>query len=160
MKKMYRKMFVLVLVFAFLAACSPTGILPNPGTENNNDANAPTSSEDPQAPGKVPHVNENLQPGNVFIDETQLLIMESFPPQFNLVIRGNLPTPCHQLHVVQNDPDAQNRINIEVISLVDPDQICIQVLQPFEEVVSLGSFADGAYTVLINGEKVSEFTSP
>jgi hypothetical protein len=157
---MYRKMFALLLVFAFLAACSPAGPVTNPGTGSNNDQNIPTSSEDPQAPGKVPHVNDKLQPGNVFIDETQLLIMESFPPQFNLVIRGNLPTPCHQLRIIQNDPDDQNRINIEVISLVDPDEMCIQVIQPFEEVVSLGSYADGSYTVLINGEKVGEFTSP
>jgi len=49
---------------------------------------------------------------------------------------------------------------VEVYSLVQPDQVCIQVLEPFDVNVPLGSYVAGSYTVVINGEEMGEFTSP
>jgi hypothetical protein len=63
------------------------------------------------------------------------------------------------LRVAVSDPDELNRINIEVYSVADADVICVQVLEPFEETVSLGSFASGTYQVYINGEEIGEFDS-
>ena len=79
--------------------------------------------------------------------------------QINLVLRGELPTPCNQLRIKVTPPDAQNLIQVNVYSVVDPDQICTQVLEPFEAVVSLGSFTSGKYSVYVNGEYLGEFES-
>jgi hypothetical protein len=103
---------------------------------------------------------ESMDRGEAFVDDTQLLVMESFPPQYLLQLTGSLPTPCHYLRADISEPDAQNRIDIEVYSLVDPDVTCIQVLESFQTGINLGSFPQGSYTVLLNGEQVAEFDAP
>jgi hypothetical protein len=123
----------------------------------------PVSSDSPSAypspldplPGEA-----DMDRGEVFVDEAQLLVMESFPPQYMLQISGSLPTPCHSLRASISEPDAQSQINVEVFSLVDPNVTCIQVLEPFQTGINLGSFPQGSYTVLLNGEQVAEFDAP
>lgn len=99
----------------------------------------------------------NLQRGNVFIESVDLLTMESFPLQFSLSIMGALPTPCHQFRAEIAPPDAENKIAVEIYSLVDPNMMCTQVLKEFNQNIMLGSFPGGHYEVWINGEKVAEF---
>jgi hypothetical protein len=120
-----------------------------------------------QAAGSQLQPSDPLQPlpdeasmsrAEVTITSQELLVMESYPLQVALLIKGTLPTPCHQLRVEVNEPDDENRILVEAYSLVDPAQICAQVLQSFEENIPLGSYPDGTYTVLLNGEEVGEFT--
>ena len=98
-----------------------------------------------------------LTRGNIFIQESGLLIRESFPPQISLAFSGDLPTPCHEVRAVINAPDEENKINVDAYSVVDPDLVCTQVLKPFEESIDLGTFPSGHYTVWINGEMAGEF---
>ena len=97
--------------------------------------------------------------GPVFIDETELLLLESFPVQIELVIRGALPTPCASLEWLVEAPDDQGRIQVEAFSLQDPAIDCIQVLQETEERLAIGSYSEGSYSVWLNGELVGEFES-
>jgi len=101
----------------------------------------------------------SLSREDVFINESGLLIRESFPPQITLSLSGDLPTPCHELRVEIKEPDPENKINVEVYSVVDPDQVCIQVLEPFQANIDLGTIPSGHYTVWVNGEMVGEFDS-
>jgi hypothetical protein len=55
-------------------------------------------------------------------------------------------------------PDAQNRIQVEAYSVIDPNRLCTQVISPFETQITLGSFTSGKYSVYINGEYLGEFT--
>jgi hypothetical protein len=87
------------------------------------------------------------------------LIRESYPPQITLSLQGNLPTPCHNLRAKISEPDAENKINVEVYTVVDPNMMCTQVLKPFQETVELGTFPNGHYSVFVNGELVGEFDS-
>ena len=95
--------------------------------------------------------------GNVYITEASLIIRESFPPQISLTLAGDLPTPCNQLRVEISPPDQQNKILVDVYSMIDPSQICVQVLEPFEESIDLGTFPTGHYTVWVNGSMAGEF---
>lgn len=95
--------------------------------------------------------------GNVYIDLAQVRALESYPIQVQLDLKGNLPTPCHELRVAVSAPDSENRIQIEVYSVVDASKICVQMIKPFETNISLGSFPSGHYTVWINGEQIGEF---
>lgn len=99
-----------------------------------------------------------MQRGPVYIDYHEILTLESFPPQFRLHVKGSLPTPCHQLRAVVDEPDEQNRIQVQIFSLVGPDIACTQVLEPFDASIPLGSQFKGsnAYSVYVNGEKVGE----
>jgi hypothetical protein len=158
---MIRKLLLFTLVVAFLAACS--GNLP--ATELPGNTPTPIMVEPTQRPLPGPINNaylpepgdSNFSRGNVFIDSSDLLIMESYPIQIALVLNGNLPTPCNQLRVVANPPDEQNRIQVEVYSVIDPAEMCIQVLEPFEANIGLGSFPSGHYSVWVNGAMVAEF---
>ena len=119
--------------------------------------NGSTPMETPDMPFAPKPNDKNLTRGNVFINESGLLIRESFPPQITLSLSGDLPTPCHELRADVKEPDSENKINVEVYSVVDPDQVCIQVLEPFQANIDLGTFPSGHYTVWANGEMAGEF---
>jgi hypothetical protein len=101
--------------------------------------------------------DETLSRGEVFIDSTSLLVLESYPPQFRLSVSGSLPTPCHQLRAVVSAPDASNGIAVDVYSLMDPTALCAQVLQPFTVSISIPTPPQGKYSVTVNGQMVGEF---
>ncbi|HLE52366.1 MAG TPA: hypothetical protein VI755_09895 [Anaerolineales bacterium] len=153
-------MFTLFISELLLAACAGqsipgTGAYPEPGSPGDIIVASPYPGfEQPYpAPWEPAVGDENLVRGEVFIEEQEVIVLESFPPQFMLKLSGALPTPCHQLRVKVNDPNPQNQVQVEVYSLAKPDEICIQVLKPFEESIPLGSYTSGKYEVLVNGKQ-------
>jgi hypothetical protein len=91
--------------------------------------------------------------GEVYLQRSDVLVLESYPPRYVLSLQGSLPTPCHQLRIRVQPPDAQNRVFIEVYSVADPNKMCIQVLQDFAVQYPL-NLPPGDYTFWVNGEKV------
>jgi len=140
---------------------TPTeGPNPYPGVDatdssDNSAGGSPYPSPLEPIPGE-----EAMERGELVIESTDLLIAESYPPQFTLIVKGSLPTPCHVVRATMSPPDEQNRIRIELYSLSDPEKMCAQVITPFETHIPLGSFPDGAYTIWLNGKQVKEFTTP
>lgn len=108
------------------------------------------------------------EPGNVgdrepvYIDSADLLIAESFPVQVRLHLIGNLPSPCHEFQFEVAAPNSDNQIHVAAYSTIDPAAMCAQVLQPFEQTISIpmASGANGTYSVWLNGEQVGEFSYP
>lgn len=147
--------FLNVLFALTLAACA--GQLGGSTLDRNTNAQSTLESGTRSSLEPIPG-EENMTRGRVTINESELLILESYPLQIVLELEGELPTPCHILRAEASEPDAQNRIQVELYSLSEPDVICIQVLQPFKTSINLGSFPDGTYTVWVNGELVGEFT--
>lgn len=119
------------------------GAYPEPGGETT----VPTQPSVPAG---------NWSRGEVFVDSSELVLRESFPMQVALLVRGNLPTPCHQLAYVANPPDANNQVVVELYSQYDASVMCIQVLQPFEQIIELGNFANDDFKVILNGEDIGE----
>lgn len=161
---MKRILFSLITTFFIITACAPAtaqAITTNepPATAQPDDMNthAPSTSQ----PGDIPtgSAGSNLQRGSVYLDSAELLTLESYPLQFTLLLIGNLPTPCNTLHVTASLPDSQNKIVVSMYSTVDPNSMCTQVLEPFEENFPLGSFPTGHYTLWLNGEQIAEFDS-
>ncbi len=103
--------------------------------------------------------DERLARGAAFVEIKEILTLESFPLQFMLHLTGGLPTPCNQLRAAVSPPDADNKIMVDVYSVSDPEKICIQVIEPFDVNIPLGSFPEGKYTLWVNGEMVAEFQS-
>ncbi len=95
--------------------------------------------------------------GPFYLDETELVILESYPYQVRMILRGSLPTPCATLNWEVEPPDGEGNIAVEVHSLQDPNLACIQILHPVEEIIPLGSFTEGEFSVWLNGELVEEF---
>lgn len=127
----------------------------------------PTSSEPSGVPIPLPTNPYQPRPGDerftrgpVFIETVDLLIRESYPPQYAVMIKGNLPTPCHEVRAVVEPPEMSNKIKINVFSLVDPEKICVQVLAKFEMTISLGSFPAGNYEVWVNDMMIGHINAP
>lgn len=139
----------IALIAILVSACAPAASLPTP------IAGAPTETAmSPLPPG--------FEEGPVFINSSDLLIAESYPVQVHLHISGDLPTPCHRFRADVAAPNLENQIQVTAYSVVNPDMMCAQVLQPFDENVSIpmDGAADGNYSVWLNGELVGEFSYP
>jgi len=163
---------ILLLTFTIvLSACQPAPTnLPepeNPDSTVTSPSLPPDTSvgsdSTPEQPEESPYAvqpgDEKLQAGNIYINSSELLTLESYPPQFVLSVSGDLPDPCHQLRIKVTEADSENRIYVSVYTLVNPDAICIQVLKPFDINIPLGSFPTGEYQLYLNGEKVADFQS-
>jgi len=167
---MFRRFMVILFAATLvLAACANLPAAPGaepPGGPSSGEGGSPdepvNSTDNPQTgePGRAPWEpapgDKDLRRGNVFVDTSQVLVLESFPPQFQLHLTGSLPTPCHQLRASVQPLNEKDQIQVELYSVVDPEEICIQVLEPFEVSLPLGSYEQGNYTVLLNGEQVGQ----
>jgi hypothetical protein len=154
-----KKRLTTLVLSIFLAACAPSATAtPVPdSTSTSPIATGIPAGELPAMPYAPQPNDANLSRENIFIEELGLLIRESYPPQVSLSISGNLPTPCHQLRAEVNAPDAENKINVNVYTVVDPNMLCTQVLKPFQENIGLETYPPGHYTVWANGELAGEF---
>lgn len=125
---------------------------PTPDPENVGSGQNPVeeNQEDTQTGGG------QLSQGEIFIDSVEVEIQQGELPRVTLVVSGSLPSPCHIFAFQPEQPDADGRLNVRIYSLSDPEAECAQALQPFEQVVDLGQFPPGSYTLLINGEVLQE----
>jgi hypothetical protein len=87
------------------------------------------------------------------IDDVELLIRESFPPQYALRVLSSLPNGCHEFDAYELTRDRTN-LTIRVTNRVptDPTLACTQIYGQHEEVVELGTdFQSGTqYRVQVN----------
>lgn len=157
---------ILIVIAILFTACTPAmEPVPEPSAISPDSpvTSPPQVESTPGEPMKNPFSPQpddaKLERGEVFIEESGILIRESYPPQISLSLSGNLPTPCHQLRVNIGEPDEQNRIHADAYTVVDPNLICTQVIKPFSANIDLGTFPSGHYTVWVNGQSVGEFDS-
>ena len=157
---------LLLLIVLLVAACAPQidpinepDSLPPDTVVTSPPVDDMPAAEPDRNPFAPKPGDETLTRGHVFINETSLVIRESYPPQIFLSLSGDLPTPCHELRAEIAAPDSENKIVVNVYSVVDPNVVCTQVLKSFEEFIDLGTFPSGHYTVWVNGELAGEFDS-
>ena len=149
---------ILLILILLGAACAPLEPTPEPDTAVTSPPVESIPTNEPSTNPFAPQPGDaDLTRGNVYINEASLIIRESFPPQISVTITGDLPTPCNQLRAEIHEPDAENKILVDVYSVVDPDQVCVQVLEPFEESIDLGTYPTGHYTVWVNDQMAGEF---
>ena len=88
-----------------------------------------------------------------YIDHIDIQLLESFPIQAQVLVKGHLSNPCQaieQIQVVRQD----NTFNITITTVTNspPDIDCPDMLVPFEEVIPLDvtGLKAGIYTVNVN----------
>lgn len=89
-------------------------------------------------------------PAYVEIENSQLMIAESDPAQVSLHLVGNVPNPCYSLRVLVHEPSEEGQIMVEVYSVADPEKVCADMLQPFDETIKVENLSAGKYTILVN----------
>ena len=89
--------------------------------------------------------------GLASVDEIDILILESFPVQINVIARGYLPDPCTEISEVLQEKEGDTFF-ITIKTYRSPG-FCIQVIAPFEETIPLEVYGlpAGTYTVDVNG---------
>jgi len=89
--------------------------------------------------------------GLALVDEIDILILESFPVQVQVIASGNLPYPCTEISEVLQEKEG-NTFFI-TIKTYRSQGFCIQMLVPFEEIIPLEVYGlpAGTYTVNVNG---------
>lgn len=94
--------------------------------------------------------------GSATVEEIDILILESFPVQINVVARGYLPDGCTEIHEVITTREGDT-FNVQITTIRPADAICTQAIVPFEEMISLDVYGleAGVYQVDVNGVKGS-----
>ena len=89
--------------------------------------------------------------GLASVSEIDILILESFPVQVQVIASGNLSNPCTEISEVLQEKEG-NTFFITIKTYRSPG-FCIQVLAPFEETIPLEVYGlpAGTYTVDVNG---------
>lgn len=91
-----------------------------------------------------------------YVNEVDVLYLESFPVQVQLVVTGSVPTPCHEPAWSVSDDGAF--VRVELWSEADPEALCAAVLQDVEVVIPLGEYEQARRAVLVN-DRMSEVIS-
>jgi inhibitor of cysteine peptidase len=118
----------------------------------------PTPTPDAPEVPPMPANNEGERGQNAMVDDIDVLILESFPVQVNVVVRGNLPDGCTYLDEFDVERDGST-FNMIIWTIRDPDAMCTMALVPFEETIPLDviGLEAGEYTVVVQ-EQSETFT--
>ena len=98
--------------------------------------------------------------GNATIEEIDILILESFPVQVNIIVKGYLPDSCTEIDKIVKNRD-ENIFSITITTIRPADVVCEHLPYFFEEVIPLDVYGlrAGVYNVTVNGASGSfEFT--
>jgi len=112
------------------------------------DKNKPVSSEDTPAPTQTLDPEKYVIDETVYIENIDIVFLESFPLQVHVAIKGNFPDGCTsiQRHEVKRDG---NTFNIRIFTKRPADAFCTEALVPFEYIVPLDVYGlkAGDYSV-------------
>ena len=122
-------------------------------TRSNIDTPVPV--DNPYAPRKA---DSDLQEQKVYLTSMQVSPLENDPSRFGLLLEGSLPTPCNALRVDIHPAGTDGRIDVRVYSVIDPNEICAQMVVAFKVTVALGTYPAGQYSVWVNGESAGSLT--
>lgn len=90
--------------------------------------------------------------GPAKVNDIQIVILESFPVQVNVVVHGEFPDSCTEIGKVTTTREDSIFI-VTIITRRPSDAVCAQVITPFERVIPLDvvGLKKGIYTVEVNG---------
>ena len=149
---MHKSLFFLLVFLVLLEGCTQISRDPNVSA-------LPATSDVPASDPQIPVTGgESTAFGDVTIDSLAIEVSDSFPPQYQLRVKGSLPSSCHQLQTEVKMPAMQSEIHVQIYSVYDPYTVCAQMIKPFEANIPLGGYVRGSYTVFVNETKVGEIT--
>lgn len=97
--------------------------------------------------------DENMVIGEAVVEDFDILMLESFPVQINLAVKGYTPDACTQVGDVKQ-LYANGVFSVTLESKRPLDEQCAQQIMPFEKTISLSGVVGlprGEYIVDLNG---------
>jgi len=92
--------------------------------------------------------------GKASVESIEVFILESFPVQVRVRVKGNLPDGCTKIDQINKGSNLEDyTLWVEITTIRPKDRACTEALVPFEETVSLDVYGlpAGTYTVDVNG---------
>jgi len=125
-----------------------------PGGED--DPNRTVTSNDPP-PTATPPLEGKMLEAEADVDSLAINILESFPVQVMLVVRGNLPSGCTVIGRSEQSGTGSNIILVRLYTARPAEAMCTQALVPFEKNIALDvvGLPAGEYIVDVNGVTAS-----
>jgi inhibitor of cysteine peptidase len=142
-----KKLFIVTVIIAMvviIGACQPI----------SNNGDKPVSSDDPVVNPTL--INFSAYQEQAHIDQIQILLLESFPLQVNVVVVGNLPDGCTSIVGTRAIKTEENVFEIHVYTERMIDALCTMALVPFEENIKLDVYGLDAGTYLVKANDLSE----
>ncbi len=123
---------------------------------NNKDMQTPTPDSTPT--GTMASDDGEFIYRNATVENIQILILESFPVQINVVAKGYLPDGCTKIDQTIKNREG-NTFLVTITTKRPVDAMCTMAIVPFNEVISLDVYGleAGDYEVNVNG-LVDSFT--
>ena len=143
---------LLALLLLGLAACSPVAEEELPTTPPQNTP-APGEDEKPTTePTASPAPASSATIGEAIVNEISLNLMESFPLQASVTVKGDLNDGCTQIAEAVQDQQGDT-LYLTVFTTRPADEICDMALLPFEETfpLDIAGLPAGEYTINVNG---------
>ncbi|MCI0398332.1 MAG: hypothetical protein L0332_05935 [Chloroflexi bacterium] len=145
-----------------LAACMPGAgqgptetPAPAQATATQVGADEPVSSDDPTvtpAATETPAGEGEVIIGQATVENIDILILESFPVQVHVLVRGYVGDGCTEIDEIQTTPEG-NAFMVTITTKRPAEAVCTQILVGFEETIPLdvAGLPAGTYTVNVNG---------
>ena len=141
----------LLLTVLLLSACSPQAQntpTPNPGQS--------VSSDDTPVP--TPTLGADmLLDEKAIVESIEVLMLESFPLQVHVNVKGQLPDGCTTVYDSWSGQTGDYTFEVHIQTARPQDAMCTQALVPFEENVALDVYGlpAGTYTVVVYDQEAS-----
>ncbi|MDG6244063.1 MAG: hypothetical protein QCH31_06685 [Methanolobus sp.] len=135
---------VIVTIATFSLGCAETPYLPDGTDDNKNDTNN----------DKINGQYDQYVYSDAAVENIDILVLESFPVQINVNVRGYLPDGCTGIHEENVKYDDQtNTFTVHITTIRPEDAICTEAIVPFESNISLDvhGLEKGVYNVSVNG---------
>jgi hypothetical protein len=136
-----------VTIALLLAACRTSPAEPASQTIS------PSQTAPARTPTTEPNLTETPKGGlatgqDAIVENLEVMILESFPVQVNVVVRGSLPDGCTTIQTITTSRES-DRFDLTILTQRPIGAECTEALVPFEETVSLDVFGlpAGTYTV-------------
>lgn len=96
--------------------------------------------------------SDNIIRSLASVEDLEVRILESFPVQVEVVVRGSLPDSCTTIEGIVKNREG-NTFTIGLGTARPSESVCVQTIRPYEEAIALDveGLPAGAYTVNVNG---------
>ena len=94
--------------------------------------------------------DEELAP----VESIDILVLESFPVQIHVLVNGYLPAPCYEITQIEKHREG-NTFFVKLM-MKDSGLVCIQKIEPFQEVVALDVYGLSAGTYYVDVNEVGD----
>lgn len=98
--------------------------------------------------------NDEYVYNDAVVEDTEVLILESFPVQVHVLVTGYLPDGCTQIHEKSVLFDKEEKLfTVDMTTLRPADAMCTEAIVPYEETIVLDVYGleKGTYIVDVNG---------